>query len=201
MVTQNAIGLTAAGVVTYSGTGTFSASTFAQYSFLVGGASNSITGLGPATNGQILIGSSGVSPVLATLTAGTGVTIVNGAGSITISATGSPSTFPYTYVTAATQTLAANSGYFAGAVSGGTVFTLPASSAVGDFISIDGISTASGWSVVYGSGQYIQYNQNVSTVTTGSIASTMPSNSVGLVCSVANTGWVVEYGNGNVTIL
>lgn len=37
------------------------------------------------TNGQILIGSTGAAPVAATLTAGTGVTITNAAGSITIS--------------------------------------------------------------------------------------------------------------------
>lgn len=38
------------------------------------------------TNGQIMIGSTGSAPVATTLTAGTGVTITNGAGSITISA-------------------------------------------------------------------------------------------------------------------
>ena len=39
------------------------------------------------TNGQILIGSTGASPVASTLTAGTNVTITNGAGTSTISAT------------------------------------------------------------------------------------------------------------------
>ena len=40
------------------------------------------------TNGQILIGSTGKAPVLTTLTAGSNVSISNGPGSITISATG-----------------------------------------------------------------------------------------------------------------
>jgi hypothetical protein len=40
-------------------------------------------------NGQILIGSTGKAPVLATLTAGANVTITNAAGKITIAATGS----------------------------------------------------------------------------------------------------------------
>lgn len=44
------------------------------------------------TNGQILIGSTGGSPTLANLTAGTGVTITNGAGSITINASASGTT-------------------------------------------------------------------------------------------------------------
>lgn len=41
-----------------------------------------------ATNGQILIGSTGAAPVAATLTAGTGVSVTNAAGSITIANTG-----------------------------------------------------------------------------------------------------------------
>lgn len=40
------------------------------------------------TNGQLLIGSTGTRPVAATLTGGTGISVVNGAGSITLSATG-----------------------------------------------------------------------------------------------------------------
>src|SRR5581483_3702624 len=40
------------------------------------------------TNGQLLIGSTGAAPVLASLTAGTGISITPGAGSITITNTG-----------------------------------------------------------------------------------------------------------------
>lgn len=47
---------------------------------------------GAMTNGQIVIGSTGATPVLATLTQGAGVTITNAAGSITIAATGSGGT-------------------------------------------------------------------------------------------------------------
>lgn len=57
------------------------------------------TWLGPMTNGQIVIGSTGAIPVIGTLTQGSGVTITNGAGTITISATGSGGT-----VTAVTAT-------------------------------------------------------------------------------------------------
>jgi hypothetical protein len=58
----------------------------AQYSFLVGGASGALATLGPLTNGQLLIGSTGASAVAAALT-GTAnqVTVTVGAGSITIS--------------------------------------------------------------------------------------------------------------------
>jgi hypothetical protein len=40
------------------------------------------------TNGQLLIGSTSANPVAATLTAGTGITVTNGAGSITIASSG-----------------------------------------------------------------------------------------------------------------
>lgn len=42
------------------------------------------------TNGQVLIGSTGNIPTPATLTAGTGISITNGAGSITVAATADP---------------------------------------------------------------------------------------------------------------
>jgi len=62
-----------------------------------GGSNNSIqynagggtqAGVGPLTDGQLLIGSSGAPPQTQTLTAGTGIAITNGPGSVTISSTG-----------------------------------------------------------------------------------------------------------------
>jgi hypothetical protein len=44
--------------------------------------------VGPLTNGQIAIGSTGNAPQAATLTAGSGITITNAPGSVTIAATG-----------------------------------------------------------------------------------------------------------------
>ncbi len=49
-----------------------------------GGSTNAITWTAEPINGQLPIGSTGNSPVLSTLTAGTGITITNAAGSITI---------------------------------------------------------------------------------------------------------------------
>jgi len=48
--------------------------------------------LGPLTNGQLVIGSTGATPVAAQLTAGTGIGITNTAGKVTISNTGAPGT-------------------------------------------------------------------------------------------------------------
>lgn len=50
--------------------------------------SGSFGGAGPLTDGQLLIGSSGAAPQAQTLTAGSGIQITNGAGAITIAATG-----------------------------------------------------------------------------------------------------------------
>ncbi len=60
-----------------------------NHGVLVGaGNTAAITALTPMTNGQLLIGSTGVDPVPASLTAGTNIVITPGAGSISIAATG-----------------------------------------------------------------------------------------------------------------
>ena len=51
--------------------------------------------VGPLTNGQLVIGSTGAAPAAATLTAGTGIAITNAAGGITISASGGGSATIY----------------------------------------------------------------------------------------------------------
>jgi hypothetical protein len=70
-------------------TATISLSGITQHSLQVGGAANALTQLGVAGNGYLPIGSAGADPVLATLTAGAGISVTNGAGSITITNTGS----------------------------------------------------------------------------------------------------------------
>lgn len=52
------------------------------------GTAGLITSAGAATNGQILIGSTGAAPVRANITQGTGITVTNGAGSIAIANAG-----------------------------------------------------------------------------------------------------------------
>lgn len=50
--------------------------------------SGAFGGVGPLNNGQIVVGVTGGAPAAASLTAGTGISIAGGPGSITISATG-----------------------------------------------------------------------------------------------------------------
>jgi hypothetical protein len=62
---------------------------------LLGSGTSAVTVTSQPTNGQLLIGSTGVDPVLSTLTAGTGISISEGAGSITIDGASSvPISFP-----------------------------------------------------------------------------------------------------------
>jgi len=68
-------------VVAEGGTGL---STITDHGILLGSGTGAITPLGVATNGQIPIGSTGADPVLATLTGDDGVTVTNGAGTITL---------------------------------------------------------------------------------------------------------------------
>ena len=72
------------GVLTSNNSGVIGEVTTTNHSLLVGNSSGTITSLGAATNGQIPIGSTGADPVLATITAGSGISVTNGAGSISI---------------------------------------------------------------------------------------------------------------------
>lgn len=170
-----------------------------QHSLQVGGASNALTQLGVATNGQLPIGSTGADPVLATITAGTGVTVTNGAGSITISAGGAG--FSWTDATNASYTVVAENGYVADR---GTLvtFTLPTNNSLGDTIKIVG-KGAGGWKIVYGALQNIIFGSSASTVTTGNIASTNANDCVELVCTTASIAapiFTVVSSVGNISI-
>lgn len=84
-------------IVDNGGTGL---TTLTDGAILVGDGTNPIELIGPLTDGQLLIGdTAGVSPVASTLTAGSNVSIVNGAGSITISAADIPGDVAQGYVT------------------------------------------------------------------------------------------------------
>jgi len=198
MGTQNAINLKASGVPTYDGAGTFTASTLTQHAVLLGGASNLITSL-PLINGQLAIGNTGNDPTAATLTAGTGVSIANASGSITISAVGGGLT--WTVVTGTSQAAAVNNGYIANNAGLVTV-TLPATSAVGDTVAVTGINNATGWKVAQNAGNTIFFGNATTTPGTGgSLASTATRDTVYLICMTANATWNVTTSIGNITVV
>lgn len=198
MATNNAINLNQVGIPVYDGAGTFSATTTTQNAVLLGGTSNTIVNQ-LLTDGQLIIGSTGVQPVASTLTAGTGVSITNGAGSITINASGGGLT--WTVITGAAQALAVNNGYIANNA-GTVVFTLPVTAAVGTVIAVTGINNNTGWQIAQNVGQTIYFGSaNTTTGVGGSLTSTRIRDTVFLLCVVANTDWNVIDSIGNITIV
>lgn len=145
--------------------------------------------VGPLTNGQLLIGSTGAAPVRTTLTAGSNISITNGAGSISIAATGLAG-FSWTTVSGTSQAMLSNNGYISNNA-GLVTLTLPATSTVGDEIDIIG-KGAGGWSIAQGAGQQIVVGNTSSTVGAGgSVASTNAKDSLQIICTAANTEWSV----------
>jgi len=197
MATNNAVNISAAGVVKYDGAGTFSAITVTQHAALVGGASNGITSV-PLTNGQVLIGSTGAAPLAGTLTAGTGVSVTNAANSITISSSGGGLT--WSVQTGTTQAMAVNHGYIANNA-GVVVATLPATSAVGDVVSITGINNATGWKIAQNAGNQIFFGTSSTTAGVGGyLQSTATRDAVTLVCTSTDANWQVISSIGNPTV-
>lgn len=75
---------------------------------------------GAATDGQILIGATGAAPVLANISAGTGISITNAANSITIAATGT-TTLAYTNVAATPYVVLTTDEFISVDSSGGAI--------------------------------------------------------------------------------
>ena len=129
--------------VANGGTG---ASTLTDGGVLLGSGTGAVTALGQATNGQLVIGSTGADPVLSTLTAGTGVTITNTAGAIEIAAAGSGGT-----VTSVSGTGNVNGITLTGTVTstgnltlGGTLSNIANSALTNSSVSYGGVSVALG---------------------------------------------------------
>lgn len=78
---MNAIGSNNPVEVAFGGSGL---ATITDHSLTVGSGVAAVTELGVASNGQIPIGSNAADPVLGTITAGAGLSVTNGAGSIEV---------------------------------------------------------------------------------------------------------------------
>lgn len=164
----------------------------------IGNATGSLTSLAAMANGELVIGSTGADPVIASITAGAGITVTPGAGSITIAST--VSSLVWT-VEAVNLNMVVNHGYIANKA-GTLELTLPAVSVVGDVVRVTGMNTALGWQIKQNAGNTIYYNGSTTTPGVGgSITSSAIHDSVELVCITANADWIVVSGTGNVTIV
>jgi len=196
MATNNVINTGMPIEATHGGTGT-NAPTI--HTLPVAQGASAFNFLGPLTDGQLLIGSTGNDPVAASISAGTNISITPGSGTISIATTGSAA---YTWtVETVSLTMVVNHGYIANKA-GTLVLTLPAVSAVGDVIEITGMNTATGWQVAQNAGNTIYFGTSTTTPGIGgSLTSTAIHDSIKLVCLTTSALWQVVYGLGNITVV
>lgn len=152
------------------------------------------------TNGQLLIGSTGADPAIASLTAGTGISITPGAGTITIANT-EPAGTTWTVETSGPVTLAPSNGYISNSGSQ-IVYTLPVTSAVGDTYEINSINTGGFQIAQLVTQSIVVGNETTTSGTGGSITSASTSGDwVTIVCTVANTSFIASVTQGQVTVV
>ncbi len=140
------------------------------------------------TNGQLLIGSTGGAPAAATLTAGAGISITNGANSITITATGAG--FPWSDVSG-TVNASSNNGYF---VTGSCTSTLPSGPSNGDLVKYI-VDTTSALTITANTGQRIRM-QNALSGLAGTTVNSARGDSVELVYRSSTSTWFSQSDNG-----
>ncbi len=138
------------------------------------------------TNGQIPIGN-GTNYVAAALTAGTGISITNGSGSISIATTSFA--LAWSNVAGTTQAAAINSGYVIGNAAQTTV-TLPATAALGSIVAVQG-KGAGGWILTANGGQTIQVGSSA-TSAGGTVTSANQWDAIEVVCVTADTTWAMR---------
>jgi hypothetical protein len=170
-------------------------------SFNYGGTNLTAT---PGT-GQVLIGT-GTNYVLNTLTSGSGISIANASGTITISAVGGGFTWTLITATSGTTTVAPSNGYVANSGSNfQTVFTIPSTGTLGDTFRITGGTvggTAGSW-ILYTGTTSRSINIGFLTATT-SIAANRQYDTIEVVCvgtGTNNSVWNVISSMGNMTIV
>ncbi len=147
-------------------------------------------------SGSSVTSATGTSPIQVN-----GVSGVPETGAITISLASSGGIYAWTVVTGTSQNAVAGNGYIAN--NAGTVtVTLPATSAVGDTVSVTGMNNATGWKIGQpNAGSVIHYGtQTTTTGTSGYLSSLNTFDTVTLVCNTANASWIVISSVGNITV-
>ena len=185
--------------VTEGGTGV---STLTSHGVLMGNGAGDIQATAEPANGQLLIGKTGDFPQLATLTDGTGITITEGAGTITIDAKGGGLSWT---TKSGNDNFVSNNGYIAIAPGGALVFTLPSVSSVGAVIGIT-LAGATSFGIAQAASQTVRVGSQVTAAGAGTkVVSTAQGDTLLLLCIVAGTGtgdgnWIAISCIGNFTI-
>jgi len=104
----------------------------------------------------------------------------------------------WTVVTGSSQTIAKAHGYISNNA-GLITYTLPSTAAVGDRFVITSINATGSWTIVENASQTIKFGTVDTTVTTGSLSSSAKGDTVDIICTVANTNFIVLSSVGNIT--
>lgn len=165
---------------TYPATTTINQVLYSSSANVIGGIS--------AVNSAVMISSAGGVPSFST-TLPSGLTIPGYSASSWVDETG------------ASVTMATNTGYTSDDGATLVTFTLPTTSAIGDFVEINGKGSG-GWAIAQASGQQIHLGSSTTTSGAGgSLASTNQWDSIRLRCVTANTIWAAANLVGNITVV
>jgi hypothetical protein len=192
---------TAGGVITITGgTGITTSATGTAVTFTLDTpvtVANGGTGQSTYTDGQLLIGNTtGNTLSKSTLTGGSGITITNAGGTITIDTTGGG--FTWSEVTGTSQSMEAENGYIANNVALVTL-TLPATASVGDEVQVVGKGTGL-FKIAQNDGQTIHFIANDTTPGVGgSLTAIEQYAALELICITEDTDWAILDSAGNFT--
>jgi hypothetical protein len=207
-ITNQTVGVTISGGTTarslsWNGTGnqTFT-QTFAGNSVYsmpsAGGTADNLLGSSAYTAAGTVLYGSGTGTYPSTLAAGTSGQVLTSTG--TALAWGSPVTsLTWTGISGA-QTGVASNGYYV--TTGNQALTLPTTAAAGTYLAIGAAKGSTGWSIVQNAGQSVEFGSTSTTVGVGgSLASTAVGDVIWMLCTTANTTWLVLNSIGNITIV
>ncbi|MDP1614422.1 MAG: hypothetical protein Q8L68_01355, partial [Methylococcales bacterium] len=167
------------------------------FGVLIGEGSNNVNVTASGTSGQILIASTTGDPKFSTITSsGNTMSFTIGPNSFNIDVV-SPA-IAWNNVTTSSVSAAINNGYLANNASLVTVI-LPSTASLFSSIAVAGWGTG-GWQIAQNSGQSIQLGTQATTIgTDGFLASTNQYDSVNLLCTVADTNFLVLNSFGNIS--
>lgn len=163
------------------------------------GADTTLSWTDAPIDGQLLIGSTGSAPTLSTLTAGSGITITNGSGSISISSNAAG--ISWVDATDSSISMDTNRGYITNR-GGGVTYSLPSTASLGDILHVVGKN--GDWSITQATGQIIYMGTSSSTLGSGgSISSSHEGDCVTLRCITPGslTSWRIVNSIGNVSFV
>lgn len=192
--TANQIAVSGAGSTeTLSLIGPYTPATFTTHGVLVGEGTSSIAATAVGTNGQVFLGATGADPAFGTLTTSTGLAFTLGANSLALNL--KQGGFNINAASTGVALVAQNS--YTATQAAQTSFSLPATAAVGDmFVVASALGNTAGWIITQGASQEIWANTNHTTNGAGGTLAGAIHTSVVLMCTIANTEFVVIGGSG-----